>query len=124
MIGKGELDRYYRDYYESVQEALNQWDQTGRDRLFHGATSVIIVGSRPDASCPQEDALCAAENILLAAHSMHLGTCLIGFAVAAMKNDRSIKASVRIPDDEHVYAVIALGYPAVAYERPAGRKRS
>ena len=123
MIGKGELDAYYHGYYHKVREALEDWYGSGKDRLFHGSTAAIIVGSKPGASCPAEDALLAAQNILLAAHSMGLGSCLIGYAVAAMKKDLSIQQSIGIPLEEAIHAVIALGYPDEVYQRIAGRKK-
>lgn len=123
MIGKGELDAYYRGYYRKVKEALEEWHASGKDRLFHGSTAAILVCSKPGASCPAEDALLATQNILLAAHSMGLGSCLIGYAVAAMKKDPSIRQSVGIPPEEEIHAVIALGYPDEVYQRVAGRKK-
>ncbi len=123
LIGKGELDAYYRGYYLKVKEALREWHESGKDRLFHGSTAAILVGSLPGASCPVEDALLATQNILLAAHSMGLGSCLIGYAVEAMKKDLSIQQSVGIPSEESVHAVIALGYPDEVYQRIAGRKK-
>ncbi|MFZ0132953.1 MAG: nitroreductase family protein [Desulfobacterales bacterium] len=123
VIGRPELDGYFHGYYSSVKQGLEEWTRDGRDRLFHGATAAIVIGSLPGASCPAEDALLATQNILLAAHSMGLGTCLIGFAVAAMQKDPAIKRKLGLPDDEPVYAVIALGYPDEVYQRPAGRKK-
>lgn len=123
IIGKPELDNYYQEYYQSVVEGLREWEQYGRDRLFHGANAVIAVASKPGGSCPMEDAMLATQNILLAAHSMGLGSCLIGFAVEAMRNDPSIKTFIKIPAEETVYAVIAVGYPDETYERLTGRKR-
>ena len=123
LLGKGELDAYYRGYYRKVKEALEEWHGSDKDRLFHGSTAAIIVGSKPGASCPAEDALLATQNILLAAHSMGLGSCLIGYAVAAIKKDPSIQHSVGIPSEEEIHAVIALGYPGEVYQRVAGRKK-
>lgn len=123
LIGKGELDAYYRGYYRMVKEALEEWHKSGKDRLFHGSTAVIIVGSEPGASCPAEDALLATQNILLAAHSMGLGSCLIGFAVVAMKRDPSIQRAIGIPAEEEVHAVISLGYSDEVYQQIAGRKK-
>jgi nitroreductase/NAD-dependent dihydropyrimidine dehydrogenase PreA subunit len=123
IIGKGELDAYYHGYYGLVKEALEEWHETGKDRLFHGGTAVIIVGSKPGASCPVEDALLATQNILLAAHSMGLCSCLIGFAVVALKRDPSIQRSMGIPAEEEVHAVISLGYSDEVYERVASRKK-
>lgn len=122
LIGKGELDDYYRGYYGKVKHAINEWRASGKDRLFHGSTAAILIGSKPGASCPAEDALLATQNILLAAHSMGLGSCLIGYAVAAMKKDSSIRHGIGIPPEEAIHAVIALGYHDVVYQRPAGRK--
>lgn len=119
---KDRLGFYYRRYHDQVRDALREFDETGRDRLFHGATAAIVIATRPGASCPREDALLAAQNIALAAHAMGIGTCLIGFAVEAMRRDPSIRHALGIPADEAVHAVIALGKPAVTYLRPAGRK--
>jgi nitroreductase/NAD-dependent dihydropyrimidine dehydrogenase PreA subunit len=123
LVGKPELDRYYQGYYEFVKEGMAEFDRTGIDRLFHGAPSAIVVGSKAGASLPKEDAMLASQNILLAAHSMGLGSCLIGMAVEAMKNERKIQRVVGIPNEETLYAVVALGYPDEAYIRQAGRKK-
>ena len=123
LIGKPGLDIYYQEYYQSVKEGLEEWEQHRRDRLFHGATAVIVVASMPGGSCPMEDAMLATQNILLAAHSMGLGTCLIGFAVEAIRNDPTIKHFIKIPDEETVYAVIAMGYPDEEYKGLTGRKK-
>ena len=122
LAGKKELEYYYREYYESVKQSLEEYETSGKDRLFHGAAAVIIIAAKPGGSCPAEDSLLAAQNILLAAHSMGLGTCLVGFAVEAMKHDRKIKRFAGIPDEESVYAVIAVGYPDETYQRLTGRK--
>lgn len=123
LIGRPELADYYRDYHCSVAEGLADWEERGRDRLFHEAAAAILIGSAPGASCPAEDALLAAQNMLLAAHALGLGTCLIGFAVSAMQKDARIKESLGIPRAESVHAVIAVGYPAVAYRRLTGRRK-
>ncbi len=123
LIGKPELDRYYREYYESVKEGMAEFDRTGIDRLFHGAPSAIVVGCKAGATLPKEDSMLAAQNMLLAAHSMGLGSCLIGMAVGAMKNDRKLQRVIGIPNEETIYAVIVLGYPNESYERQAGRKK-
>ncbi|RJX34512.1 MAG: nitroreductase [Desulfurivibrio sp.] len=116
------LGRYYRSYYPTIARGLAEWREQGRDRLFHGAPAVMLVGGRDDASCPAEDAMLASQNILLAAHAMGLGTCLIGFAVEAIRHEPALKARLVIPVGESIYAVIALGYPAEKYQQVCGRK--
>ncbi len=123
LVGQRDLEDYYRDHFASVRQALADWDRDGTDRLFHGAPAAIVVACRPGASCPAEDALLAAQNMLLTAHAMGLGTCLIGYAVAAMRHDRAIPQRLGIDRRETVYAVIALGYSSETYARVAGRLR-
>jgi len=119
---KGDPLNHYRDtYYERIRDGIRDYDETGRDLLFHGAQAAIVVGSEPGASTATEDALLATQNILLAAHAMGYGTCLIGFAVAAMAKEPRIAALVDIPSDEKVHAVIAMGTPAHRFERVARR---
>lgn len=123
LLGMKDLDNYYKEYYDSVKEAMADMEENGIDRLFHGAVACILIGSGPDASCPKEDAILAASNIILAAHTMGLGSCIIGFAVSAMKNDRNIQMKLGIPAKEKIHAVIALGYPNESYLRVTGRKK-
>lgn len=123
ILGRPQLNDYFNEYYESVQEALDDWKKSGEDRLFHGAQALIIVSSKPGASCPREDAMLATQNMLLAAHGMGLGTCLIGFAVAAMEKNKTIKQDLGICLSETICSVIALGYPAETYQRMARRKQ-
>ena len=122
LIGKPELDTYYRLHYPTVKMGLAAWDRGERDLLFHGATAVIVVAADNDASCPSEDALLATGNMLLAAHAMGIGTCLIGFVIEAMRRNKSIVRMLGIPDHEIPHAVIALGWPNETYQRVAGRK--
>ncbi|MDD5711960.1 MAG: nitroreductase family protein [Smithellaceae bacterium] len=124
LFGKDELNFYYREYYEKIKERIEQWERDAKDSLFHGAPAAILVGSTEGASCPVEDALLASQNILLSAHSMGLGSCLVGYAVTAMKKDPQIKKLIGIPESETVHAVMALGHPAESYQRVVGRKKA
>lgn len=117
------LGRYYRRYYETVRGGLQLWKQEGRDTLFHGAVAAILVGGKKEASSPMEDGLLACQNIMLGAHSLGLGSCMIGFAVEAIKRDRNLKKLLGIPADESIFAVIALGYPDEQYEKAVYRKK-
>ena len=123
IFARDRLGQYYRRYYKTVHEGLQLWQRKGVDTLFHGAAAVILVGGRKSASSPREDALLASQNILLAAHSLGLGSCMIGFAVAAINRDRKIRRLLEIPAGESVHAAIALGYPAERYEKTAFRKK-
>lgn len=116
------LGRYHREYHRSVSRILDDWHAGRRDRIFNNAPAAIIVSGRKDASSAPEDAIFASQNILLAAHAMGLGSCVIGFASAALSRTPKIRRMVGIPDTERVHAVIALGRSREPYRRLAGRK--
>lgn len=116
------LGKYYRNYYLSVKDAINRWEESGEDLLFHGATSAILVTVDTNASCPVEDGMLASQNILLAAESMDIGSCLIGFVVEAAKRDKNIGEALGIPKSHMLCSVIALGHKNEHFCRPAGRR--
>jgi nitroreductase/Pyruvate/2-oxoacid:ferredoxin oxidoreductase delta subunit len=120
--GSRALENYYQNYYRSVEEALRCWDRQGQDLLFHGAPSAIVVAGDRSSSCPAEDALLATQNMLLMAEAMGLGCCLIGFVVEAAKRDAAIAAVLGLEKRYRIHSVTAVGYPAVKFLRPAGRK--
>jgi nitroreductase/NAD-dependent dihydropyrimidine dehydrogenase PreA subunit len=122
LLGRPELEQYHERYHDRVADGLVRWRRGERERLFHGATAAILIGSRPGASTPVEDAMLAAQNVLLAAHAMGLGSCLIGFVTEAIRRDPRIRRALRLERGERIHAVVALGHPAEAYERLAGRK--
>ncbi len=118
FFGKPELDDYYNGYYSFIKRRLAEMQEGGRDVFFRGATAAIIVSGPGGLHC-QDDAMLATENILLTAHSMGLGSCLVGMANAAIRHDAKIKKTVGIPIKETVHSVIALGYPQEPYKRVA-----
>ncbi len=123
LFGRREFQVYHRDYYTEIKEKLREFATAGKDFLFWHAPAVIVIGTTPGASCPKEDALMATQNILLGAHSMGLGTCPIGFAVAAMNRDRSIQVKMGMAADEVVHAVVTVGYPDEKWRGLADRKK-
>jgi nitroreductase/ferredoxin len=123
LVGKPELENYYHDNYHTVKDGLKAYEHSGRDLLFHGAPAVIVGASRPEGGFMIENALLATQNLLLAAHSMGLGTCLIGYASEVMKFDTSIQQFISIPAEETVCSVIAIGHPDETYEGLTGRKK-
>ncbi len=122
LLGYPALHNYYNDYYQKVQEALEGWDRSREDRLFHGAPAAIIVAADRHSSCPAEDALLASQNILLMAEALDLGSCLIGYVVEAARRDSSISRLLGLDDQYQIHSVVALGHPAVNWMRPVGRK--
>ncbi len=122
VFGHGTLENYYRRHAATVAEALAAWDTGDRDLLFHGAPALVIITSLPGASCPAEDAILAGSHLMLTAHAIGLSTCMIGFAVEAMKRQHGIAAGIGIKEEEKIHAVITVGYGKETYSRTCERK--
>jgi nitroreductase len=52
------------------------------------------------------------ENIMIAATSLGLGSCYVGFGAMVKGNDDVVEA-LELTDDERIYGPVILGYPKV-----------
>ena len=78
------------------------------DPVFHGASVVIfITAPRDNEWAPLDIGMCA-QNMMLAAKSMGLDTCPVGFG-KFVENAKSFP-KLRIPDSEQVHLSVILGY--------------
>lgn len=81
--------------------------------IFHDAPLAVMVFAAPSCLTPVEDASLAAGNMMLAAASMGLGSCWIGFATA-LQYDAEFRAETGVPADHRLIAPVILGYPEKA----------
>ena len=58
-----------------------------------------------------------AQTMFLAAHSLGLGSCFIGFA-QALNRDRQVLDGLGVPRDHEIIAPLIFGYPAESKEVP------
>jgi nitroreductase len=79
--------------------------------IFHGAGTLIAIGTRKAGPFIEGDCWLAAENLMLAATGAGLGTCCIGSAAGAL-NDRAVKAATGLPADVRFIVPIVVGHPA------------
>ncbi|HTY13439.1 MAG TPA: nitroreductase family protein [Candidatus Omnitrophota bacterium] len=90
--------------------------------IYHHAPTVIIVSSRKNAVSPLPDACAAIENMLIAAESMGLGSCWIGFTKFYFNGPESYR-KLEIPEGYEVHYGVALGYkPQGIAQKPPERK--
>lgn len=94
------------DQAKRLRDILDQSDFN----IFYNASTLIVISGKPQGPFVVADCWLAAENLLLAAHSMGLGSCVIGFAVPAL-NTPEIKAELRIPAPCTAIAPIIVGVP-------------
>ncbi|MFC1800588.1 nitroreductase family protein, partial [Nanoarchaeota archaeon] len=77
------------------------------DTIFYNAPCIILITAKPTLNS-NLDCSCAAENLMLAAHSLKLGTCWIGFA-RFLDKDRKTYKKLTIPKGHKTIATIILG---------------
>jgi len=78
-----------------------------KDIVYHGAPVILfVIGLATHAvSCAL-----ACENIMIAATSLGLGSCYVGFG-AMVKGNADVVKALELTDGERIYGPIVLGYP-------------
>ncbi|MCK9150457.1 nitroreductase family protein [Methanobacterium alcaliphilum] len=90
--------------------------------IFHRAPTVIIVSGRKNAVTPEIDCSAAVQNMLLAAESLEIGSCWIGFAKFYFQSAENME-KFKIPDGYEVYFGVSLGYKVRNIKNALERKR-
>ena len=78
------------------------------DPVYYSAPVVVFVigrGRYAPHSCPL-----ACENMMLAAHSVGLGCCWVGFG-SMVTEDAESRKLLELADDEAIFGPILIGYP-------------
>jgi len=86
-----------------------------KDPIYYSSPAIVFVigsGRYADHSCPL-----ACENMMLAAHSLGLGSCWVGFG-AMVTEDADVRNSLELQENERIFGPILLGYPKDYPERP------
>jgi len=97
--------------YEAILKRLNE----SPDPVYYSAPVIVFVigsGRYAHHSCPL-----ACENMMLAAHSLGVGSCWVGFG-SMVTDDEEVKKILDLKDDETIFGPILLGYPEGYPERP------
>lgn len=111
------LRKQFDSYQElmPVADILFEYQKSGQDAILYDAPCVIFLHApKSDAFAP-DDAIFNAENILIAAETLGLGACVIGFASDPMNRNPAMKALVGMPKDHKVFCAIVLGYSKFKY---------
>lgn len=84
----------------------------GKLSTFHGAPTVILLlKDRRGVGNPDVDTGCLGQNMILAAHSMGLGTCWVGFVKPLVYYGPKWKRRLGIEFPYTLSEGISLGYP-------------
>lgn len=79
---------------------------------FHHAPVAVIVSGEEKASMPQIDCAAATQNLLVAAESLGIGSCWIGFIIPLLSgvSQSLYRQKLGIPQGYQPYYGVALGY--------------
>jgi len=107
--GTKEMDPEIYEKVMTLYEAMPE----PKDMIYHSAPVIIfVIGPVGNAvSCAL-----ACENIMLAAVSLGLGSCYVGFG-AMVKGDADVVKALELTEGERIYGPILLGYPKDAPEK-------
>lgn len=103
--------------YEAISKRLSELP----DPVYYSAPVIVFVigsGRYAHHSCPL-----ACENMMLAAYSMGLGTCWVGFG-AMVTEDAEVIKLLDLKDDEKIFGPILMGYSEGYPERPNKKEPS
>lgn len=79
--------------------------------IFYNAPVLVLVFASPDAYRPEYDCALAAENMMLAARSLGIGSCWIGFGMP-LGSDPAFLEEMKVPAGHRLMAPLIFGYPA------------
>jgi len=96
------------EMYENIMRQYEEMEEP-KDMVYHCAPVILFVIGPADfaVSCAL-----ACENIMVAATSLGLGSCYVGFGAMVTGNADVVEA-LEIAEGERIYGPIVLGYPDV-----------
>jgi len=94
------------EMYEQAMRLYEAMDEP-KDMVYYSAPVILFVigPTGCDVSCAL-----ACENIMIAATSLGLGSCYVGFGAMVTGNADVVQA-LELTDDERIFGPIVLGYP-------------
>lgn len=111
-------DKEYRVRIKALVERVH----SNEDIFFRHAPIIIVIHSAAVIPTPKEDCILAGYNITMLAQAMGLGSCFVTLAQNAINSSRQCKRLLGLSDNDSIYAVLILGYPAVKHLRNAPKK--
>ncbi len=108
-----EIIPFFKRMLKRIERGREEW---------HWDAEIIIIHS-PEASLAlKENCSLAACQIMLAAETLGLGTCSLGYMTFFFSILRSIRKIVELPINHIVGYTLAIGYPKAHYYRIPARK--
>jgi nitroreductase/NAD-dependent dihydropyrimidine dehydrogenase PreA subunit len=118
FVGK-ENHRLFKSFVIPAIDLYLDMDQQGEDWFFYDAPLALHFYSA--ATTDSADSCIAATYAMMAAESLGLGSCMIGFTGYALKYSKKLKRKYKLPDRMQPGICVIFGYPAFTYQKALRR---
>ena len=118
---------FSKDMMQKAEELIPSFkrklirDSQGEE-VWRWDAELIVIHSPRDSATLIENCTLAAGQIMLAAETLGLGTCSLGYITAFFNIYRSVSKIIKIPIKHVVGYTLAIGYPKAHYYRIPARK--
>ena len=79
--------------------------------IFYHAPVLVFIYATPGSSAPHYDCATAAQNMMLAARSLGIGSCWIGWGTP-LDADQQTRDELNVPEGYRLMVPLIFGYPA------------
>ncbi len=97
-----------------VDDGIDYWCWNGEIIFIHGDITIGGISS---------NTALAAAHIMLAAETLGLGTCSLGYLTYYTNQSETIKKWIKLPENHEVGYSLVIGYSKVKYKRIPSRKQ-
>jgi len=106
----GKLIGIFNKRLKSEINAAKKRIYTEKDFFFYKAPLLILICAKPN-KWAHKDCSLAAENMMLAARSLNIGSCWIGFADIVINKNQDLLNKLGVPKKHEIMAHLVFGYP-------------
>ena len=103
--------------YDEVVDIFIKRKESGYDIIFHSAPAVVVTYAEENNTMASIDCTIALSYFDLAANSVGLGCCWLGFFSFDANNYPPIKEMIALPDGYQFYGCMTVGYPKYHFSR-------
>jgi len=124
------LDQLSADAKENAKhfddKLIQQLANNEKFHAFYNAPTAIIIPGEEKALMPETDCGASTENMLIAAESIGVGSCWVGFVTFAFGGEKGKEYMERlaIPEGYKPYYAVALGYKKIENAKAPVRREN
>jgi len=119
VFGKEACDMF-RTFLIPLAKSYLDEDRKGVDVFTYDAPLGMVFYGFPGADAT--DPLIAATYAMIAAESLGVGTCMLGFPAPLLKRSKKLLAKYCIPPKSPIGIMVIFGYPAIKFRRGIRRR--